>query len=163
MLPVAEKELESILESLDPNSVFVEISPEDLRSNKIEGYPLEMIFALKWGQRNSKSVFGFDCSIETKSEKIDEETRKNLISQYLDYRKGRSWRDLNDPRVARNGISMTLATHDPDKLSQRRSCMKQNILRTLPSGKTLVLTGGFHSEYFRGEFGNANFPLTPEQ
>ncbi len=163
MLPNAEKELEEILGSLNPDSIFIEISPENLQSNKIDGYPLEMVFAMKWAKKNSKSVYGFDCSIDTKMDGMPDETRKAIIAQYLEYRKGRSWRDLNDPEVAHHGISITQATHDPEKLNQRRTCMQQNILRLLPKGRTIVLTGGFHSEFFRNKFKEAVFPLTPDQ
>lgn len=163
MLPQAEGELASLLERLHPDTIFVEISPEDLRQGKIEGYPLEMRFALRWAEGRAKKVFGFDCAGETLSAAVPEDLRKANIARYLEFRRGRDWKDLNDPSVARAGIALTLANHDARRLEARRACMKENILRALPeAGAALVLTGGFHSEYFRAEFPGARFPLTPE-
>ena len=55
MLPKHKKEIESILNKINPDQVLVEIDREiNLKSSQIKKYPKEMIFAYNWAIKNNK-------------------------------------------------------------------------------------------------------------
>jgi hypothetical protein len=165
MMPKAEGELDSVLNSIGPDILLVEIDEEDVLGKRFDGYPTEMIFAYHWACQRGTIVHGFNCSLETKPEGVTEEIRKEVNRKFQEFNQNKSWRDKNRPDIAHAANLIMIPLTDPVKMARREQCMLDNIRSYSTGGpeKVLVLTGSGHSDFFRVEAMDARFPLTPKQ
>jgi hypothetical protein len=157
-------ELNGILSATNPTTVFVEIPPADFEQNDMHQANLEMIQALLWALRNHRDVYGFDCPMKTKPDSYSEATDKKIKLGMKEFDSRYSWRDGNRQSVSHELAVLLIPFTDPNKMDQRHECMLQNIRLRLPNhGKVLILTGAYHSDFFRGQFPTAHFPAAPHK
>jgi hypothetical protein len=161
LLPQEEKEYESLFKSYNPDYFLIELEESGIKSAKLGDFPPEMAFAVHWARKHSKGMSGFDCNMDTKSTdentvKEREEATKRVIAFYL----AKTLRDVNKASVAKQGAELSSINFDQQKMAKRQNCMANNIKKlSANSRKVLVITGAYHSNFFRREFPDAKFPL----
>jgi hypothetical protein len=160
---IPEIELDTLLSSIDPDVVLVEIAQEDVGKRDFGGSPREMIQALQWSQSRRKFVAGFDCPMKTKPDNYTKQTDLKITSDMQEFGRKYNWRDANKISVAHELAVILIPFTDSQKMDTRHGCMLQNIQASLPrKGRALILTGAYHSDFFRDKFPDAKFPATAE-
>jgi len=163
MLPKHKKEIESILNKINPDQVLVEIDREiNLKSSQIKKYPKEMIFAYNWAIKNNKKVDVFDTN---KYRQIKKGITKKELNQagriFLKIFKGYDWKQMNcnlKERAEYKKIESKIL--DLKEVNARRKVMLKNIRKlSIKNGTVLILTGASHLDFFQKNIKGAIFPF----
>ncbi len=163
------KELKQILDDLQPDQVFVEMTPNEVKKiRQSKSIRDEMIFALEWAKEREIKTDYFDRNEgELKSGVTGKELdlikllkkMKKIIQTY-------SWKELNKeapwkttPLVdIENKINKRFV--DVKKSKEREEKMLENINnKIMTTGKIVILTGVGHLSFFEKKIPNAIFPF----
>lgn len=153
-----DDELIAQIEKLQPDALIVEITQEAIDKNELDSFPSEMQAAYMWAKDNNIPVFGMDVDIDITKPGISEDSpevqahiakAKKLIEQH-------SWQDFNKPEI--NKLLRDDDFINQEKFLERDRIMADNI-RKNAKGKTVIITGCGHLEFFENEFPQAKFPL----
>jgi hypothetical protein len=143
--------------------VLVETLPENVLSEKFDSYRSEMELAYRWARNNQKQVRGFDCDMATQSDDPNKEKFEKAVAEYINFVADKSWRDASIEAIGHRIAIIDAPMFDLKKAAARQWCMLRNIQSELPSeGTVLILTGVYHSDFFRKNFEGAHFPAAPE-
>jgi len=162
MLPRRKNEFQSLLKTLNPDQILVEIVQKDLKSGKTGKYPKEMVFAAKWGNKNKKVVMGFDAPIEIARKDNTKQRYIDVLNKVRKLVKGLSWEDINRKSYPhKTEVSrLIMELIDKKKHDAREKQMLKNVRKmTLKDGKILILTGAMHLDFFEKHIKGAIFPL----
>ncbi len=150
-----KNELRSILESVVPDQLFVELTPNEITNDS--PFRDEMIFAYQWGKERGITVDHFDRNTGELKEGITgrepefialSNELKSALEKY-------TWKELNkieisqQPQILEIEELMRAKFIDPKKEKEREDEMLKNIQDAmLPESKVLILTGTGHLEFF---------------
>ena len=156
-----ENELKEVLEKYNPNQLLIEIAEEDIKNREFYSYPLEMVFAYDWANKNKVKVNGFDLKIDVLRKGMKEEDNQKVIEEQKKLMNNFSWKDMNkaenlkklDTDSAKNLV-------DSKKEEKREFEMLKNIKNSMiDNGKILIITGCGHLDFFEKHIINAVFPF----
>jgi len=156
-----EDELQEELEKIKPDQLLVEICDQDLRDNKLDDYPPEMIFAYQWAKKNNVSVAGYDSKIKVFKEGVSDQDNQDLIEKQKQRLGYLSWKDANKPEncdLFDDEDCQKLVDPEKDKLREQE--MLDNINKEIADqGRIVTLTSCGHLGFFKDNFSEAKFPL----
>ncbi len=156
-----KNELKEVLEKYNPNQLLIEIAEEDIKNREFYSYPLEMVFAYDWANKNKVKVNGFDLKIDVLRKGMKEEDNQKVIEEQKKLMNNFSWKDMNkaenlkklDTDSAKNLV-------DSKKEEKREFEMLKNIKNSMiDNGKILIITGCGHLDFFEKHIINAVFPF----
>ena len=153
--------LQKELEKLKPDQLLVEICAQDIRDNKIDQYPPEMIFAYHWAKKNQIPVDGYDSKINVFREGVGEKENQAVIKKQKEQFSHLSWKDANKPENRRLFINEDYhRLVDPEKEKKREQEMLSNINeRQIDQGTVVILTGCGHLDFFKKKLPGAKLPF----
>lgn len=152
------EELIAVIRNLQPEKILVEIVQEDIDAKNISKYPPEMNATYHWAVENNISVAGFDSKIsEEKLEVNQEELLRDLEIVKKQFKKI-GWKNANKEKHIIEGREFLDKYCDLEKSRERQEEMAHNIEKSC-NGKTVVVTGAGHLNFFSKRFPQANFPL----
>ena len=154
-------ELKEVIESFEPDQLFVEIANDDIVKNDLSSYPPEMIFVLEWAKSNNVKVVGFDSKIDVFREGVMPEDHQAIIEKQKKLIKKLSWKDCNkienEKLLDVDGMDELI---DQDKERVRENEMLKNIESSIiESGTIVVITGMAHLNFFERNIKDAIFPF----
>ena len=152
------EELIEMIDELQPDTLLVEITQEAIESQVVSMYPPEMQAALEWAGKKNVPVYGFDEDIDIHLSEIDEEQMQTDLEKQKQYFRNVGWKEANKAQHRNNGKSFFETYCDMNLFRKRQDKMAKNI-KKYSSGKTVVITGAAHIEFFSKEFPQAKFPL----
>lgn len=159
-------ELRSILESVAPDQLFVELTPNEI----INGSPFrdEMMFAYQWGQDRRITVNRFDRNTGELKEGVTGKepefiTLSNELKSALEKY---SWQELNKTEISQQPQILEIEKRIHDKFidstkeKEREEEMLKNIQdQILPAGEVLIITGTGHLDFFLRNLSDARLAL----
>ncbi len=158
-----ENELKEVLEKYSPDQLLVEIVEEDVKKEKFDSYPPEMIFVYKWAKKNKIKVNGFDSKIDVFSKGMAEEDNEKVIQEQkiLMNNLNLKWKDMNKAEnLKKLDTDSAKKLVDPEKEAKRESEMLKNIKKSMIRGGTIVIiTGCGHLEFLERHIKDAIFPF----
>jgi len=156
-----KNELKKYLDYAKPDQVLVEIAEADLRRDRLDSYPTEMVYALNWARKRNILVNGFDCSLNTLRKGMTADDNQRVIREQKKLMKDLTWKDLNKSRnLKKLNTASAKKLVDPEKEKRREIGMFRNIQKTMiEKGTILILTGCGHLNFFEKHIKEANFPL----
>ncbi len=159
MMPKHQDDLRSLLDSIEPEVLLVEVVQEDLKIESLSSYPEEMKISYDWAKSKGIEVFGFDAAITVTKEGLSPEAEIKVSEKQLDGLKGSTWKDANRPEFdALNELAQPLI--DEAKWNERENRMAEVISGFRDKrNKTLILTGTWHLKFFERVFPDSSFPL----
>ena len=145
-----EEELIEAIKKCSPNQLLIEIAEKDIKKNKIEAYPSEMIAAYKWAIKNKIRVDGFDSKINTLKEGMTEKDNQAAIKEQKKIMKEFTWKDMNKPENNKKlKIDAAKRLIDYKKEEKRDIEMLQNINnQMITDGVIVIVTGCRHLDFF---------------
>jgi len=153
-----KQELKKFLEDVKPDQVLVEMAEEDLRKNRIDSYPPEMVYTFKWSRKRNIIVNGFDCSLNTLRKGMTDADNLKAIKDSKRLLKNLSWKDMNKEKNSKILAPINKRLIDPLKERKRNFQMIKNIRKLMiPKGKVVIVTGCSHLNYFEKHIKEANF------
>lgn len=155
-----KEELKKVLEDINPDKLLVELSAPTKSGSKEE-----MIFAAEWAEANGIPVGYFDIPFAAFKEAVTPEdpAYKEALAKQAEELKAYSWKELNKKDIYEKCLTtqMMIETFiDKEKWDSRRQQMLSNIKNlALPEGKTLVLTGTAHLNFFEKKLPEVEMPF----
>jgi len=160
MMPKHKKELQEILEKMDPDQVLVEIVHSHLKSPKIRTYPREMQFAYRWAIKKKKETAGFDSPIDITKKDITKKEEAVWVKKWIAKFGHLTWKGHNKKKYDKITNESLEEIVDMKRHRSRQKEMLRNIRkRMISNGKILVLTGAGHLPFFEKNMKSAKFPL----
>ncbi len=156
-------ELKEVLNSLNPDKVLVELSPEELARPVVKSIRDDMFTAYDWATENNKETAVFDVENETLKEGVTgkEPEFAEFGSAIEELLKKHSWKELNKKEPWKNSGVLDLENKlmekyfNVEKIKERDFIMLQNIKDNLIEGKNVVLTGIGHLTFFKEQMPEA--------
>ena len=162
MMPEHAQELELLFTVMNPDVLFIEVLPEDVKKENFKDYPSEMTYAYVLARKFEKKVFGFDTDVDVVNLTLPTDERKKIDEEMAHIVAAANWKEFNkiDSELYKKLSVLTEKCIDVDKDRQRHMGMLGNIEKNMPAhGKVLILTGSFHLPFFREHIKGALFPL----
>lgn len=156
---VLRKEINNILDKLNPNQILLEIVNSHLNSNKISKYPAEMRLAYEWAKKHNKNVKGFEVKSSRKDNLTNQEIK--IVKKVNEYVASKDWKYFNKKRhmdqIEKLLRPLPLLTRE-DKSRQKR--MLKNIRKhMIRNGRIVIITGIGHLNFFEKHIPEAKFPF----
>ena len=160
MMPEKALELKLLLEIMNPDQIFVEITDNDLHN--YENYMTdEMLFITEWAKQNNKKIVGHgfisDCNLL-----LEENRKKILIEEFSHLIAGNNWKVFNkiDSEIYENFYNLCSMMIDIKKVEEKQNKMLVNIeKKIIPNGKILIVTESLNLKFFEQNLKNAVIPL----
>ncbi len=157
-------ELEEVLNTINPDKVLIELSPEELHDRPREdSFSDEMFTAYDWAINNSKQIDVFDVENNSLKEGVTGKEQEfiELQTKYQEFLKQYSWKDLNkqepwiDSGVAEMENFVIEKYFIEEEEKKRDFSMIQNIKEQLIDGVNVVFTGTGHLTFFKEQIPEA--------
>lgn len=161
-------ELIELLKNIEPNNILVELSKEELSTERRKtSIRDEMIAAYDWATGNNIPVNVFDTENNILREGITGtepffiqhgQQMKKILKNY-------SWKDLNSdkpwnlPGIKCLDKEMNERYIDPEKSTKRDIELVNSIKNLIKQGKNVILIGAGHLDFLEESFPDAEFPL----
>ncbi len=162
MMPQKEMELKLLLQVVDPDQIFVQIDPEDMRLGNTQYSAKEMLFVYNWGMQKQKKVLCFDKRMDVSSAFLDDKKRNEIKTEMAHLFAGTNWKEFNkfNSEIYKKFDRLKCLLADENKERERHYAMIANIEKDLISkGKVLILVNIGHLPYFETNIKEALFPL----
>ena len=157
-----------LIENIDPDNILVELSKEELSTERRKtSIRDEMIAVHDWAIESGVPVSTFDSENDilregiTGTEPFFIEHGQQMKKILKDY----SWKDLNDdkpwnqPEIKRLDKKMNEKYIDPKKSDKRDIELVNSIKNLITEGKNVILIGAGHLSFLEEYFSDAKFPL----
>ncbi|MFT4283164.1 MAG: hypothetical protein ACMXX6_01940 [Candidatus Woesearchaeota archaeon] len=151
------EELIGFIKDFDPELILVEIVNDDIKSNNLVSYPVEMVYVLKYCNLRNIKVKGFDISIDVLNKDLSNDEVKAITRRQVDFIKDYSWIDFNKPSFIEKLNSLSGNLFDKSNWDFRQEKMKSNIKNLSNSKRCVVVCGASHIPFFKKEFEKAKF------
>lgn len=145
------EELAAYIQKINPDILLVEIDQNEIdQGNDLTKYPPEMQWVVKYGKERQIKVIGFDADFMINHREFSEEEQKKIeeLSKPL-LQQNWKWFNTLEGRKEMRIIDEKFPATPEDKL--REQIMAENI-KKYKSGKTCIITGAGHIDYFQQQF-----------
>jgi len=158
---ISRKEIERILNNLNPDQILIEMINKDVKSKNFKEYPTEMKFAYGWAKDHNKKVYGFDDgTFPYKNKTMLTEKDHERIEKLNSYLKGKDWKELNKAKYFKEFWRVLGEDPIPKGQRPRQKNMLKNIKKFgVREGKIVIFTGVSHLDFFEKNLPGAKFPF----
>lgn len=156
--PECARELESLLQSIDPHQILLEKEPMELEREQFKDDRPEMQFGYEWAVCRGVSVKAYDHKNTILKNNITDSQLAQVNERMGEIRSAYGWKELNHPDNVSAIESALLSVLDMEKHRRRERRMLAAVKRKMRrKGRIVILTGTYHLLFFRRQFPEAYF------
>lgn len=156
--PEYARELESLLQYIDPHQILLEKEPIELEREQFKDDRPEMQFGYEWAVRRGISVKAYDHKNTILKNNITDTQLAQVNERMGEITSAYGWKELNHPDNVSAIESVLLSVLDMEKHHRRERRMLAAVKRKArQKGRIVILTGTYHLLFFRRQFPEAYF------